>query len=230
MLLYIHISIVWLQAHGILPPRGVQLDGFILAIWAVISVIISAVSKIATLVVDAGELIFHTVLDVASFAARGVVWLTATIRDGFAALFSAAKNLFGWVADSLKKLWSAVNDFYTKVRAFLQPYVDFLKKVQAIYDHYWNEFVKPVLDAISRVRKALGIFKYFGLQWASTLDGWLADIQQQIIKNTLWIQQQLTTIIGWVNSIGDPMGFLKYAPMLGGFVNGVDQFWQAILG
>jgi len=226
----LHHALLWSQAHGALPPRGVQLQGFIFAIWGILSAIFSAVAAVVSFVADAASLVFASIADVAKFAARGVVWLAGTIRDGFGALVDSVKSLFGTITDSINSLWSKVSDFFNKVRAWLQPITDFLHKLRDLYDQYWQTYVKPVLDTISRVRKALGIFKYFGLQWAQKLDSWLADVQNQIIKNTLWLRGKLNEVISWVNAVSDPYGFMRLSPILGGFVNGLDQFWQALTG
>lgn len=208
----------------------VQLGGFIFAIVAIFQAIFSFAVQIGKWVLEAGDLIFKSIDDVAKFAAKGVIWLTGHIRNALADVFSGFKNVFEDITSSLKDLWSKVSDFFGKVKAFLQPVTDFIKKVRDLYDHYWNVFVKPVLNVISRIRKALAIFKFFHLQWAQKLDTWLADIQQQIIKNTLWLHQQLTMVINWVNAVSDPYGFMRVSPILGGFVNGLDQFWTAITG
>jgi len=230
MLTHVHLWLALLRAHGVLPPRGALPAGFLFAIWAILSAIFSVVQTIVTFVADAAVLVFNTILDVAAFAAKGVVWLAGTIRDGLAAALGAIKSAFGWLTDSLNSIWEKVSDFYDKVKAFLKPITDFLHNVLQIYDHYWKEFVQPVLNTITRIRQALQIFKYFHLQWASQVDSWLSDLQNQLIKDTLWLRQQIVQVLDWVNAVSDPFGFLKIWPLFGGFVNGVDSFWMALTG
>lgn len=226
----LHGVITWLQSHDLLPGRGVMPAGFIFVIWTVLSAIFTVITTIVSFVVEAGQLVFNSILDLASFAAKGVVWLAGTIRDGFMALVNGFQSIFNTIQNALATLWGKVTAFFNAVRDFLQPVTDFLKKVSDIYNHYWKEFVQPVLTTISRIRLALGIFKYFGLKWAQDVDAWLAEVQQQIVKNTLMIHQWLTTITNWVNAVSDPYGFLKVYPVLGGLINGIDNFWLAITG
>jgi hypothetical protein len=223
-------AVEWLRHSGILPPDGVSAAAFIPMIWLVVQTICTAVMTIAQYVIDAGELVFNTISEVAQFAAKGIVWLTATVRDGFGSLVQGFENLFGAIGGWMKDLANDISSFFNTVKTFIQPLVTFLNQVYQYYMKYWNEFVQPVLKDIQRVRQALSLFKALHLQWAQQVDSWLADVQQQIVKNTLWVAQQIQQVIGWVNSVGDPYGFLKYAPMLGGFVNGLDQFWMAICG
>jgi hypothetical protein len=230
MLNALHSCIVWAQAHGVLPPHGVMPAGFLIAIWIAIQAIFSVVATIASFVADAGELVFTSIVDVAEFAARGVVWLAGTIRDGFEAFLQSTEKFLQDLPQNLKNLWNDVLDKFAELKAALEPELVWLNWAMQVYVKYWKEFVQPVLNIISRVRQALQIFKFFGLQWAQQLDIWLQDVQQQIIKNTQVIQQQLTMITNWANAIGDPFGLLRTNPVLGGFVNGLDQFWAAMFG
>jgi hypothetical protein len=230
LVLALQHAVTWLQHVGVLPPPGVEAAGFLAAIWAIVAAIGSAVAAVAQWVADAGVLVFKSIGDVAKFAAKGVVWITAHIRAGFANAYKWMDSFITGIPCNLERFWFNVSGFFTKVKGWLQPITDWLHTVQTTYDKYFRDYVQPVLNVITRVRQALVIFKMFHLQWAQTLDGWLNDVQQQIIKNTLWLHQKLTEVIGWVNSVGDPYGFLKYWPMLGGFVNGIDSFWLAITG
>lgn len=220
--------LVWWWSNRYSPQMGpVDQAGFLVAI---IGAIIAIAVQIGQFVLDAGQLIFDSVVAAATFAARGVVWIVGILRKGFGELLDGLKNTFGAVDRWLGNLYCTFRDFIGRIEQILDPIIQFVKKVQAWFNLVWKRVVQPVLNLLQRMRKVLAIFKFFHLKWAQKLDSDLAWLEGKITKAFLTVRQWVNLVGSWVNFLVDPTGALKMFPLVAGFFAALNVTWTGLFG
>jgi hypothetical protein len=155
---------------------------------------------------------------------------TAFLRD----VVGSIKNVFqsiwnGVIVALLKKLLDA----YTKLRDLLNrvfgPVIRFLKQLRKIYDDYFNRFVKPFLRVLQNIRKFLTLFRLLGFKWAAKLDGYLAKIQQDILKAYTLLRSELNSVITYLDLIVDPSAILRRNPLFAALIRSAPELRNMIL-
>jgi hypothetical protein len=162
--------------------------------------------------------------------------------------FSSLNNSFLALGDAVAKIksvfesvWNQVIlamlkkllDAYTKLRNLLQrifgPVVNFLHQLRRLYDQYFNQFVKPVLNIIRNIRKFLQIFKLLGFKWAARLDARLADIENKIIKAYETLRQNLNQVTSWLQLVIDPTFILRRNPLFAAIIRSAPELRNLML-
>lgn len=209
------------------PMPPVERAGFLIPI---ILAIVSIITTVVQFVAEVGQLVFHSIEEVARFAARGVGWLTGVLRKGFGELIDGLGSAFQSIGRWLGNLYCDYEAFKSKLLDWFGPVVDFLKKVKEWYDRIWKQWVQPVLNIMQRIRKILAIFKLFHLKWAEKLDSDIALIEGKIASNFLVFRNYLNLAISWSQFVVDPLGALRRFPLFAGILNNLNLFWAGIFG
>ena len=161
----------------------------------------------------------------------------SSLNNSFLALGEAAakiKDVFKSIWDDvilvmLKKLLEA----YQKLRELLQrifgPVVRFLQRLRALYDSYFNKFVKPMLNIIRQVRRVLQVFRLLGFKWAARLDARLADVENKIIKAYELIRQNLNQVTSWLQLVIDPTFILRRNPLFAAIIRSAPELRNLML-
>jgi len=106
-------------------------------------------------------------------------------------------------------LWSTIVKVHDWLESILSPIIQFLQKVRAWVDWFFQTYVKPFLNILSQIRNFLNILRQFGIKWAAELDAWLGKVQADISGAMLTIQGYINAVIGIVNSLADPLGLFR---------------------
>jgi hypothetical protein len=208
-----------------LPPvmQGGVVVGVLSAIWNV-------VLNIAIKIYEVGKIVFQDIASAVTWAAKGVAFTVNRIAEGL-------KSAAGWVEHAAKYIWGDIKkiyDEYQKFRAkltrWLSPVFKVFQTIRTQYQRYWNHFVKPILNGITRARQMLGLLKFFHVGFAAKLDSELQGVYNDITHNTLLVQKALTDIAGYFAWVTDPLGRIAKEPLIAGFLNGLNGLSLGLTG
>lgn len=143
------------------------------------------------------------------------------------AIASFLHDLWTWLHDHIL---SKIIDWIKRHFAWLIRWVKALKcyiqfEQQVLYQ-IWNTYIKPIMDFIQRLRRALLIFRLLGFRWAQQLDNYLVGVENKINRAFLATWINLNTLSNWVNWILDPLGLWSSNVWLGA----LGQSISAIIG
>lgn len=163
-----------------------------------------------------------------SFIIEFLQWLVGAIVAAFTYLYdllAAVFNFFYSLAKTIGQffvtlwndffkgiftsLWSAIVKVHDWLESILGPIVQFIQKIRAWVDWFFQTYVKPFLNILSQVRNFLNILRAFGIKWAAQLDAFLGKVQADVAGYFLKVQGYLNSIIGIVNSLSDPLGLFR---------------------
>jgi hypothetical protein len=151
----------------------------------------------------------------------------ASLTDVWKGMVKIRDQIFKVVVlGALKRLW----DLYGKIAAWAKKLKDWLDKLHTLMKKYQMMYFRRVIQLIQRTRKILVIFRFFHLKWAQKLDRWLAGVEGKITHYLVLVASKTNEIIAWVDFIVDPLGALKYVPLLKGFFAALNVTWAAIFG
>jgi hypothetical protein len=155
-------------------------------------------------------------------------WLVGAIVAAFTWLYNLLAAVFNFFYDLAKtigqffvtlwddffkgiftSLWSAIVKVHDWLESILGPIVQFIQKIRAWVDWFFQTYVKPFLNILSQVRNFLNILRSFGIKWAAQLDAFLGKVQSDVSGYFLKVQGYLNSIIGIVNSLSDPLGLFR---------------------
>jgi hypothetical protein len=148
-------------------------------------------------------------------------------------LFKDVKGAFSWLWEqiskiTLLKLFKGLRDALAALKRWVDKIVGWLEQLRKWYDKYFNQFVKPVLIAIQRLRKILQLFRLLGFKWAARLDARLATIENRIVQAYELIRTNLNQVISWAQLIADPFALLRRNPVLGSLLRTAPEVKNAI--
>lgn len=174
-------------------------------------------------------LLFNLIVAVANY----LLAVAEFIYNFFLQLVLDIKNAFVWLWDHVVKVvLTKLLSIFVRVQTWLARYVNkvvgWLQKLRKWYDQYFNQFVKPVLIAIQRLRKILQLFRLLGFKWAARLDARLATIENRIIQAYELLRTNLNQIISWAQLIADPFALLRRNPVLGSILRTAPEIKNAI--
>lgn len=161
--------------------------------------LLSILQWIWNALVSIAQFIWSILLQVFNWAWAGlkaVATIFRSIWDGF------FKRIF-------LKVLNAITKAHLWLEAKLAPILNFLRKVRALYDHYFRLYVKPFLDVIQKIRRILAVLRFLHIQWAQQLDAVLAKIEGKIARAVLTIRGILNSMIDLVAALADPMLLIR---------------------
>lgn len=113
------------------------------------------------------------------------------------------------IIDLIRRVKRIIDDLKAKLGKILDPIIAHAKAVRDLWDHLFNRFIAPILQAIQHIRQTLTIFKVFHLKWATALDSRLAKLEGEIASRFLIVKQKLNQAITTIELWTDPYGYIK---------------------
>ncbi len=138
-------------------------------------------------------------------------------------------NSIHWVMHTLlPDLVRWINEIRAKITAWLQPLIKYLKLEKQMLDGFYNNVLRPILNLIQRLRSILMIFRLLHIQWATTLDQYLADLESKITGKFLELVEGLQMVSNWINWLTDPTGLFNIPLLLLSNLQTLPQLWAAL--
>lgn len=180
-------------------------------------------------IVAALAFLFNLIVAVANF----LIAVIEFVFNFFLTLARDIKAAFKWIWDNvikvgLPKLLRGIVSAAKAVHDFAVRVVGWLNTLRKWYDQYFNQFVKPVLNAIRHLRQTLQIFRFLGFKWAARLDARLATIENRIVQAYELIRTHLNQVISFAQIIADPFGILRRNPLLAGILRNAPEIQNAL--
>jgi hypothetical protein len=173
--------------------------GIIDSLIAVINAIISALVFLFNLLVVVVNFLYAALVTIATALVNAV----KLIARGFIHVISDI------IHGRFLHLFQDYLDLKAKITAWLQPILDFLKKVKALFDKYVLAPLLRTINLIQKIRQFLVIFRILGFKWAAKLDNQLAALEQRLVRNTLVLQSWLNFAISILSLVIDPSLILR---------------------
>jgi len=129
------------------------------------------------------------------------------------------------VLSKLLAAYKKLRDLLVKIFAPVLKYLHLLRK---LYDQYFNQFVKPVLNVLHKVRQFLQIFRLLGFKWAARLDSDIARIENKIVTAYTTLRQYLNIATSWIQLIVDPLGILRRNPLFASVIRSAPELRNAL--
>lgn len=153
------------------------------------------------------------------------------LRTFFNSAWKWIKNLWDWLYNHiLSDIINAALRLWKRVKPVIDNIVKWIKKIRAHEIAMFDQWVKPILNFIQRLRASLLIFRIFGFKWASKLDARLANIEQQLTQLYLSVLQDFNRVLSYLNLIIDPSGLFKQATYLATAIRSIGSLVNAIQG
>lgn len=120
----------------------------------------------------------------------------AFFKGIFTGLWSAIKAGWQWLEREL----AALNRIMTKLRAWLQ--------------RYYNQYIRPQLQMIQKLRQYLQILSLLHISFAQKLDAYLAQLQAKIVQSYATIIGTINTLVDITNALADPRYLIRKPALL----------------
>jgi len=142
-----------------------------------------------------------------------------------------AKTVARFMRDNdlgFSKLWGLIRKFWDRVlfpliqqldrylarlfkwlRDEFGPIIDGLLWLRKKILEWYDKWLRPIFDTIDVIRRVLGIFSFFGLEWARRIDRALAAIQAKFDEAIGKVLARLNETIDFVNRIVTIDGLLQ---------------------
>jgi hypothetical protein len=181
---------------------------------------------------------------VISFALRWTLlslrWAITNLGKGVAlglsraAIFTA--KVVGLVWRGLRYVFTGVFQVLSKaftslvslLHRVLDPVLGFLNRVRGWVLGIYNDWVKPILDAIDIARRIFRILGQLGLDWAAAIDRALGRLQAKISFPFTFVIAKLNEAIGWINKIVTLDGLVQRLTLMRSLIRDValvDRLW-----
>jgi hypothetical protein len=153
------------------------------------------------------------------------------VKGAIGSIVSFLGGLWQWLRDSiLTKIINWIRRAYEWLHNLLAPLIRWIQMERALLYQLWNTYVKPIMDFIQRLRRALLIFRLLGFKWAQELDAYLVKLENKINRAFLGAFQNLNILADWINWITDPFGLWSSNVWLGAIAQSVGAIWSLIWG
>lgn len=100
-----------------------------------------------------------------------------------------------------QKFWKIVDWAHDTLARLFQPILSFLDRIRGWVLGIYNEYVRPILDVIGVVRRALRILAALGVDWARALDRKLAELEEKIQLPFTWVIGKLNEIVNVIDRV-----------------------------
>jgi hypothetical protein len=149
---------------------------------------------------------------IASVLGNFIKWATGAIG----AIVTFIGALWKWLRDSiLKKLIDTIRKIHDYLKNLFKPITDMINRYRLLLRQLFQQYVKPILDFLQRVRKVLLIFRLLGFKWAKQLDARIVKFENEISAAFLGTWRNLNILSDWINFIVDPLGLIQPGVWLG---------------
>jgi hypothetical protein len=207
------LTVAWAVALRVCAPASPASGGVgappappSLAFWAFLGVIIDIVWK-------GVEVAARVTLQILGYSVNLLWRFARNIANGahelasfaFRGLKEAWSLLRGTYEHVLKPAWEKVWKWVDRVEGWLQrtfgPVLTWLRRVRDWILHFWEKYIRPILDLVDITRHALRVLGSLGLEWARALDRRLGTIEDAISSRFLQIVGYVNDVINLVNRV-----------------------------
>ena len=166
---------------------------------------------------------------------------------GLSAIWGALENVWTWLGGVFSNLWNMitnvlrwimhtllpdlvrwVNEIRAKITLWLQPLIKLIKFEMAWLDMVYQNIIKPMLLLIQRLRSMLVVFRLLHIGWATSLDQWLASLENRISAAFIQARQDIGVLANWINYVIDPTGLFNLPLLLLSQLQTLPQLWAAL--
>lgn len=167
-----------------------------------------------------------------------LVDLVNALVEVFNVLFAGEQEIFGFSfkgLDTVRKIFKKVAQaiwqvaihkallhlfhLYQQLREWAKKLKGWLDRFHALQRRQQVQAFRRVINLIQRARRILLIFRLFHLHWADKLDHYLVKLEVRLVQRQFDLARKTNEIIGWLNLVLDPRGFLRVIPQLGSIAN-----------
>jgi phage-related protein len=153
------------------------------------------------------------------------------VHSVFSTLWTWITNLWQWFHDHIiQKLQDLIDKIKDKLKKIFGPLLCHLRQQIDAYKKLWNQYVKPIIDFLQRVRMAILIFRLLGFKWAKKLDQRIVALENAITNSFLGVLANLNRLADWLNYIIDPFGIFQPSIWFGSISQSVGAIVNLVLG
>ena len=141
-------------------------------------------------------------------------WL-GNIFGSFLNIFKPLAQIAHW------KIWQAIWDLIQRLRNWYKWYQQNVQKrmqaMRALYNHYFQQFVAPILKIVDTVRRLTGIVGLVNHKLAQHLNTLFERIEGYILLPFAKVIQRINTLQHMFGGFLTPLGYLDRATLLNSF-------------
>lgn len=128
--------------------------------------------------------------------------------------FGAAGTLFshlwnGFFKGIFRNFLNAARAAHDWLERHLRPVINFLRRIRALQDAYFNHYLRPLLNLLQHVRGFLQLLKLLHINIAAQLDSYIAGLESRLSQTFLTLRAAVNTAIDLVNILADPALLLR---------------------
>jgi hypothetical protein len=157
-------------------------------------------------------------------------WLKSRVFDlgrlfgsSLAFLGNGVKNLAGAIAGfvrdavgpALKQLYDWAKQGIGLFQKGISKIIGWVQKVRGWIVGIYNTFLRPITDAIDKIRRALDILASLGLDAAGDLSRRLSDVERKIQQPFLDLLSKVNEVIGVLNKVMTANGLFQKLTLFG---------------
>jgi hypothetical protein len=117
------------------------------------------------------------------------------------------KHIIGGILNALRSLSAWLEEK-------LAPVIDFLKRVRAAMQSYYETYIRPFMVYLQRVRQFLSILALLHIHIAQRLDTFLTNLQSKIIQSFYTVTAAINTLTNILLALQDPEYLIKHPVLL----------------
>ena len=146
--------------------------------------------------------------------------------DGLASLWAWLGKLLSGLVTFLQQLWNFIVKHIIKgilnalrsaqlwLESNLKPIFDFLTKLRALLQKYFNTYLRPILIFLQRVRQFVHILALLHIHMAQRLDSYLANLQGKILQSFYTLTAAINTLTQILLALQDPEYLIKHPVLI----------------
>ncbi|MGH9487143.1 MAG: hypothetical protein ACRD04_06075 [Terriglobales bacterium] len=147
-------------------------------------------------------------------------WL-GNLFGSFLGIFKPLAQITHW------QIWSAIWDLINRLRSWYKWYQTNvqanMKRMRALYDHYFNTFVAPILKIVDTIRRMTAIVGLVNHKLATQLNTMFERIEGYILLPFNTVIQHINTMQRMFGAFLTPLGYLDRATL-------INSFWRDLVG
>ena len=145
----------------------------------------------------------------------------------FATVFGFLRKFWDRVLlPMLRRLDGAITRIFKWLRDTFGPIIEALIWIRRKILEFYDKWFRPIFDTIDAIRRILGIFSLFGLEWSRKLDAKLAELEDALMRPIRTVLTTLNEVIGWVDRIITLDGFLQRVTLLRSLLRYERDMWK----
>jgi hypothetical protein len=170
-------------------------------------------------------------------AAQVAVWIGQAVWSLIQATGAAFGRVLGWVnafwshvlQPFVKATWAELRHGYQWAKRWATRLTDAIEKIRSRVLAIYDQWFRPVFDAIEAVRKTLQLLALFRVQWAADLDRRLGHLEDRLLWPIREAMLRLNQAINWINRIITFDGYLQRVTLIGSLFRHAIESWEVLL-